>query len=79
MDDLFDKRTKKDELLDFIRSKKWCRTSEIIQWGSAHFYNRAERTARDLANEGFIKRMDEYQKNYYFNFTKEDVWEVVNG
>ena len=76
MTDLFQK-TKKEQILDFIREKTWVRTSEIIAFGSRIFYNRAERTARDLATEGKIRRMPEHLKELRFPRTKEEVWEVV--
>lgn len=78
MTDLFaSKLTKKEELFNFIRDKVWCRTSEIISWGSKNFYNRAERTARDLATEGKIRRMPEELKKLRFKETREEVWEIV--
>ena len=78
MTDLFtQEKTKKEQLLDFIRDKVWCRTSEIIAWGSQNFYNRAERTARDLATEGKIRRMPDHLKELRFPRTKEEVWEIV--
>lgn len=78
MTDLFaSKLTKKEELFNFIRDRVWVRTSEIIAWGSKNYYNRAERTARDLATEGKIKRMSEELKKLRYSKTKEEVWEVV--
>ena len=78
MTDLFSKeKPKKDQLLDFIRDRVWVRTSEIITWGSKNYYNRAERTARDLASEGLIRRMPEELKKLRFSKTREDVWEII--
>lgn len=78
MTDLFSpEKTKKEQILDFIREKTWVRTSEIIAFGSRIYYNRAERTARDLATEGKIRRMPEELKKLRFFNTREDVWEVV--
>lgn len=79
-DDLFAKpKDMKGQLLNFIKQRKWVRTSEIMRWGLDHFYNRADRTARDLAKEGKIRRMAEDLKNFRFNNTKEDVWEYVSN
>jgi len=78
MTDLFTQElTKKEQLFNFIRDKVWVRTSEIIAWGSRNYYNRAERTARDLATEGKIRRMPEELKKLRFKETREEVWEVV--
>jgi hypothetical protein len=71
------KLSKKEELFNFIRDKLWCKTSDIIAWGSKNYYNRAERTARDLASEGKIRRMSEEHKTFRFKNIKEDVWELV--
>lgn len=77
MTDLFIKRSsKKDQLYNFIRDKKWVKTSEIILWGTKNYYNRADRTARDLAKENKIMRMSDDKKNFYFNHSKEDVWMI---
>jgi len=78
MTDLFAKeKTKKAQLLDYLRAKKWCRTSEVILWGTRNFCNRAERNARQLAEEGKIKRMSDEDKKFYFAGAKEDVWVAV--
>ena len=78
MTDLFaQEKTKKDQILDFIREKTWVRTSEIIAFGSRIYYNRAERTARDLATEGQIRRMPEELKKLRFKETREEIWEII--
>ncbi len=74
MNDLFVKQSKKEQLLEWLYKKKWAKTSEVIQWGLDNYHTRAERDARDLATEGKISRMNEEDKNFHFNFTKEDVW-----
>ena len=73
--DLF--QSKKDQLLEYIKEKHYCRTSEVIRWGSAHFDNRADRNARLLAEEGRIKRISDEEKNFRFAKTAEDIWEFV--
>lgn len=72
-------QNKKTQLLEFIRQCRWVRTSEIIRWGSDHFYNRADRSARDLATEGKIRRMPESIKKFRFGLTREDVWEIIEN
>jgi hypothetical protein len=74
MNDLFDKRTKKEKLKDFILSRNWTRTSDVIKWGTENYSNRADRDARDLCAAGLIKRMAEEEKHRLFGNTREDVW-----
>lgn len=74
MNDLFDRRTKKEQLRDFILGRNWTRTSDVIRWGSENYSNRADRDARDLCSSGLIRRMDEDEKQRVFGNTKEDVW-----
>ena len=75
--DLFATKSKKEQLLDYIKSIHYARTSEIIRWGSAHFDNRADRNARQLAVEGRIKRVSDEEKIFRFQDTKEDIWEFI--
>lgn len=78
MPDLFlEKKSKKEQLLDYIREKHYVRTSEVIRWGSAHYDNRADRNARLLAEEGRIKRVSDEEKAFRFQPSKEDIWEFV--
>jgi hypothetical protein len=53
------------------------KTSEVIRWGSDHFSNRADRNARQLANDGKIERLSDTEKQQLFGNIKEDVWRVV--
>lgn len=78
--DLFDKRTAKEKLLDFIREKRIVFTHQVIEWGLNNKSNRADRNARQLAKEGFIRRMDEARKKFLFPYgVREDVWELIPG
>jgi hypothetical protein len=76
--DLFlEPKTKKQQILDFIKQKKWVRTSEVIAFGLSIYTDRGDRYARDLASEGKIRRMPKDLKNFRFNNTKESIWEFV--
>lgn len=78
MTDLFiETKSKKDQLLDYIKARHFCRTSEIIAWGVRNYCNRADRNARQLATEGRIKRISDEEKALRFQATKEDIWEFV--
>ena len=77
MQDLFaSPKSKKDQLLDYIKSIHYARTSQIIAWGVRNYCNRADRNARQLATEGRIKRISDEEKVFRFN-TKEDIWEFI--
>ena len=77
--DLFaPKLTAKDRLYEWMKSqKRYIKTSEIIRYGVENYSNRADRNARQLAQEGKIKRIDDQLKRMIFNKIKEDVWEVL--
>lgn len=78
MNDLFCmKASKKDQLLEFIRLKGAVWTHEVIDWGIRNKTNTAERSARLLAEEGFIRRMTKEERNakyWWKKESKEDVW-----
>lgn len=63
------KSSKKSLLLGWMRAVKIFKTSDVIKWGQANFYNRAERTARDFATKkggNKIERLtdDEFDRIY---------------
>ena len=75
--DLFDKRDDKQKLLDWMWGKKEARTSDVIKFGSSIGSNRADRNARQLAEEGKLKRLDDKEKLFRYGNTVEDVWVFV--
>ena len=80
MDDLFDKRSVKSKLVDFMKAKQYIRTSEVIRWGYEHYSNTAERTARKLAQKGLIRRLNDLEKFQRFGYNlKEDVWYYIKN
>jgi len=76
--DLFVHKSAKDMLYDYIKQKKWVRTSEVIKFASDNFSNRGDRDARLLASEGKIKRMNEQKKLHLFGPIREDVYEIID-
>lgn len=77
--DLFTHKSAKDRLFEWMKQKKYIKTSEICQWGVDNYSpDRASRNARQLATEGKIRRMNPQKKISYFGSIKEDVWEVIN-
>lgn len=75
MSDLFaPTKSKKQMLLEWILSKDFTKTSEVILWGTRNYSNRALRDSQSLAQEGKIKRLSDEKKIIYFGLIKEDVW-----
>lgn len=75
--DLFNPtKTKKQELLEFIKARHWVKTSQVIQFGQEHYYNRAEKTAREFAEGEHpkIKRMPKDEVMLRFGDIHEGVW-----
>jgi len=69
-------KSKKMQLLEWIKLHHWVKTSEVIQWGQEHYYNRAEKTARELAEgeDPKIKRMSKDEILLRFGNIGQGVW-----
>ncbi len=68
----------KDRLWNWLKQKKWAKTSEIIRWGVTEGYsNRAARNARELAKEGRIRHMSPERKKQLYGDIREDAWEII--
>lgn len=80
MTDLFDKRSSKERLWAWMLEQKYIKTSMIIKWGVENFSNRADRNARQLAEEhpGIIRRLTDQEKERLFGPIQEDVYFVEN-
>jgi hypothetical protein len=80
---LFEPKSKKEMVYQFIKERGHARTSDVIKFGSAIYHNRAEKDARDLANIKYtnppkLRRMTEFEKHsWYGPNIGEDVWVVV--
>ena len=79
--DLFiPKKSKREQVYDFIKSKGRARTSEVCAFGISIYHpDRASRDARDLAKEGRIWRMRDDIKLFIYGKTKEDIWSVYES
>lgn len=78
MADLFlYQQSKKDQLRDWILSRAWTKSSDVVRWGLENYHIRSERDCRDFAKEGLIKRMDDQEKMLTFGPISEDVWVPV--
>ena len=72
--DLFEKpKSKKQQLLEWIKQRHYVRTKDVIRWGLENYHIRADRDCRDFAREGLIRRMDKNEKAFRFG-CKDDVW-----
>ena len=62
-------------IAEHIRLKGHVKTSELISWASENRYtNRADRNARDLATEGFIRRLSPAEEKAMYGDIGERVW-----
>jgi len=70
--------TKQEQVLEFILRHDYIDTASIINYGLKNHFTSAERTARRLAEQGYIKRMTkEEQKEKFPNIRKQKVWKVT--
>ena len=49
--DLFDRGSKKEQLVRWMRVRHYFSTADVVRWGVDNFYLRAKRTVRDIATE----------------------------
>lgn len=76
MNDLF--MNDKEKLWEWLRVQSYVRTSEINRWGCTQGYsNRATRNARNLANDGKLRRISDGEKKRFGIKTKEGIYEVI--
>ncbi len=60
--------TAKQKLLYYlykIYGRNTFKTSDVIRLGVNHFSNRADRNARQLREEGFLERAEQWEDKYY--------------
>lgn len=74
MTDLF---TAKSRLKDFLKKRRYWKTSDIIRWGSENFSNRANRDKQQLVEEGFLRRLSDEEIHRGFGVVKESVYECL--
>jgi len=68
----------KENLKTWLLTKKYVRTSEIIRWGcNGGFSNRADRNARQLREEGFLRRLSSDEIKALGIETNEGIYEVM--
>lgn len=79
MQDLFcETKSKKEQLRDFILSRNFTKTSDVLQWGLNNYHTRALRDAQELCAAGEFRRMTESELGFYFPGSKQEAW-VKNG
>uniref|UniRef100_A0A6M3L9L4 Uncharacterized protein n=1 Tax=viral metagenome TaxID=1070528 RepID=A0A6M3L9L4_9ZZZZ len=76
--DLFTKPlTDKERLWEWLKTKEFVKTSEILFWGCNNYSNRADRNARLLAQEGKLERLSKDEKILRFGNIGEEVYKVI--
>lgn len=76
MQDLY--KSKKEQLLDFIRQKGYFTSHDVNYFGATHFYDSATRRIREWTEEGIIRRLPEDEKIFRGFKTKCGVYEIIN-
>ena len=77
MTDLFEKKTAKTRLHEWLKVEKHALSHSIIAWGQRHNCNWPMRRLNELKAEGKVRRMpDEKRINYYGN-GREQAWEII--
>uniref|UniRef100_A0A6M3IWX0 Uncharacterized protein n=1 Tax=viral metagenome TaxID=1070528 RepID=A0A6M3IWX0_9ZZZZ len=73
--------SKKEQLKEWMRSKKIFATHEVIKWGINNFYNRAPQTKADLIREGLVRKLTPEEMKYqgFSEFYKEEVYCWIVG
>ena len=66
----------KDALWEFLKTRKYVKTSEIIRWGVNNYSNRSDRNARIVAREGRLRRLTDEEVMSHFGVLGEGVYEV---
>lgn len=66
----------KDALWEFLKTRKYVKTSEIIRWGVNNYSNRSDRNARIFARELRLRRLTKDEVSRLFGRIGEGVYEV---
>ena len=75
MDDLF--RSKREQLLEYIKSRTYAKSSDVARWGVQNYCNDSLRLARKLAEDKHIERLSKQDKLRLFGNGREEIWRFV--
>ena len=71
--------TKEEQLINWMRQKKYFASHEVIQFGLSIFYIRSDRTKRNFLEKGFIKKLTDGEKAFIGYTCKDAVYEYVGS
>lgn len=77
MNDLFDRRTAKEKVIDWVLGQRYVRTSDVMKAAiQNHWGNRAVRNIQDFAqhHSDKIRRLTQEEKERLFGNLTEDIW-----
>lgn len=77
MTDLFDKRSDKQKLFDWIKIKGYVKSSQVLAWSVENASNRGDRNARQLCQENKIRRLTDDEKLRSYGLISEGVWTLT--
>ena len=69
--------TKKAQLAEWMKQTRVFATHEVMAWGVHNFYDRADRTKRDLLAKGIIRKLSDDEKIMRNRMCKDAVYEWV--
>ncbi len=77
MVDLFDKRSAKTRLYEWLQHHKHALSHEIIAWGSRNNCNHPLRRLRELMAEGKVRKMSDTKRISYYGNGREKAYEII--
>ena len=69
--------TKEEQLINWMRQKKYFASHEVIQFGLSIFYIRSDRTKRNFLEKGLIKKLTEGEKAFIGYKCKDACYQYV--
>jgi hypothetical protein len=68
--DLFDHRTKEAKLEEWCKAKKIFSKADLLRYGLDNFYIRADRTIRELVQQGKVMRIFSPNKMAWYRWVE---------
>jgi hypothetical protein len=69
--------SKEKQLENWMRDKRFFASHDVIKWGVDNFYNRADRTKRDLIEQGKVRLCTDFERFSYGYTCKDSVYKYI--
>ena len=70
--------TKEEQLLNWMKARKYFASHEVVAFGLSIFYIRSDRTKRDFLKQHIIKKLTEGEKMFIGYKCKDAVYEYIS-